>query len=578
MKKNYFLWILGSFAITFCACSSSTSNPETGNESLAARSSDSTYTRVNANTSPLANKVLALYAYGQQLIQNLDCENPAAWFYQGAMHNVPHLNEIGSGIDTLCASYATQDSTARRGWRSCPHMKPTNMQLNFLTWHRLYTYYYERNIRTLLKKNGISTEEANQFSLPYWDYTNEQGMPEPFRLENFNYVLNEAQIIGNPLYFASRAPSLMQGMPIDTTATDSIAINLGGSNVKNLCLRTMAQALNYNKFLAMADVSEFSRGMEDRLHNVMHDYIGGAVEADDKGSEIYNPIYQKEETGGFGMMAYVPSAGFDPIFFLHHANVDRMFYAWEAAYGEITPEQMQQYGGDWSVFKDTYQFWDEETQQWITYETQADMLADAHSVQYTYEELPIIKTAKPKATQLAGSAQRRILHKATHMEDQKAKVAGIENADRLDEDTAESKIVWVNKAQNKLTDTANKRYILEADLTFGQNILQQLVVFTIPEGEDWDACDLDPDYIFGVNAFFGSTHGMEHGTGSSRGHNSMSRPMDKMFTHTVQFDVTQAVRKMKPDSPDFKVYFGVLNGKNGGDFYLTETRLFEEIR
>lgn len=36
--------------------------------------------------------------------------------------------------------------------------------------------------------------------------------------------------------------------------------------------------------------------------------------------------------GGTGHMAYIPFSAFDPVFFLHHANVDRLFAMWQALY------------------------------------------------------------------------------------------------------------------------------------------------------------------------------------------------------------------------------------------------------
>ena len=45
---------------------------------------------------------------------------------------------------------------------------------------------------------------------------------------------------------------------------------------------------------------------------------------------IHNNIH--ESVGGLGHMAVVPVAAFDPIFWLHHANVDRLYAIWQALY------------------------------------------------------------------------------------------------------------------------------------------------------------------------------------------------------------------------------------------------------
>lgn len=44
--------------------------------------------------------------------------------------------------------------------------------------------------------------------------------------------------------------------------------------------------------------------------------------------------------GQTGHMAYLPYAAFDPIFWLHHTNVDRLFAIWQAIYPDsyTTPQ------------------------------------------------------------------------------------------------------------------------------------------------------------------------------------------------------------------------------------------------
>ncbi|MDH5609360.1 MAG: tyrosinase family protein, partial [Cyclobacteriaceae bacterium] len=364
------LWIVTTLGLSYCQGPSD--NRDLRSETPPA------FVRVNAHTSESAPSVLDLYAYGAAIIRAKDCTDPASWFYQGSMHAVPPKDSI-PGLDTLCGFY--NEGQVLKAWNSCPHMYPTDQQLNFLTWHRLYIYYYERNIRYQIANGGegypgLGEDVAAGFSLPYWDYSNQPSIPDQFRQETL--TTQYAGLITNPLYETGRSPSLMAGLPIDYQAMDSIAIHVG-TEVRNLCVRTMQQALTISDFLSLSDVSEFSRGLEDRLHNVMHDYIGGAVDDKDKTTAIYNRIYQKEGNG-FGLMGYIPSAGFDQVFFLHHSNVDRMFAAWESRYGPVTIGQMDQYGGDWDSIRQIYTFWDTPANSWVTYETRQDMLDAVHAI------------------------------------------------------------------------------------------------------------------------------------------------------------------------------------------------------
>ena len=113
--------LLLSFSFIICLCSCT---EEAQHSSKAAK-----YTRADATTSPDASKILALYAYGLAITKSYDCTDPSSWYYQGSMHSVPTPDEMGGGIDSLCAAHNTGETY--RAWNSCPHMKPTEMQLNF---------------------------------------------------------------------------------------------------------------------------------------------------------------------------------------------------------------------------------------------------------------------------------------------------------------------------------------------------------------------------------------------------------------------------------------------------------------
>lgn len=513
------------------------------------------YERINADTNPDADNVLELYAYGMAVTQALECTDPASWYYQGSMHSVPPRNEIEGDTVKLCIPY--DSISPLRGWNSCPHMYPTHQQLNFLTWHRLYIYYYERNIRYHIANGGsgypgLGDSIANKFSLPYWDYTNQGDIPEPFTEKSYTY--KSVKLAENPLYEVGRSTTLMKGEPIDYNSTDSIAITLADGSVKNLCIKTMKQALDYNDFLSLPDVSEFSRGMEDRLHNVMHDYIGGAVDSVDIANVLYNRIYQSSKSG-FGLMGQIPSAGFDPIFFLHHANIDRMFAGWEAAYGPITIEDMNTYAGAWDSISHIYQFWDTPTNSWVTYNSMQEMLDAAHAIDYTYEQLPTVNKKMLSAQQKSKTAQ--VIHRE------------IKKAPEVLSEVGKPYQLPLANAKALKSDGGEVRYTLEVELKFSKNMFQQLAVFSIPSDMDWNACDLDEAYVHGITAVFGSTHPMEH-----HGHAMGAIVKGQEYSHKYIFDVTDAVRELPAGEP-LKVYVVPMNTQNGPDFYLTALHLYE---
>ncbi len=137
---------------------------------------------------------------------------------------------------------------------------------HFLTWHRWYLLYWEEIVRQLCGDGA--------FNLPYWDVVTQGYIPSAFRIPADST---------NSLYNSSRLPALNSG-------TAQI------SNVHNQCI-------DYLSFGSFSGSSGLEDGLEKNPHNMVHNQIGG----------------------WFGD---VERAGRDPLFFLHHCNVDRYWHCW----------------------------------------------------------------------------------------------------------------------------------------------------------------------------------------------------------------------------------------------------------
>lgn len=134
----------------------------------------------------------------------------------------------------------------------------------FLSWHRMYLYFFERILRA---KSGSPT-----LTLPYWDYQLSGAIPSAYRTPT----------VGNSLYHASRSASMNSG------ATLPLSIS---TNINN--------ALNLTSYMP------FQSSLEGP-HGAVHVSIGG----------------------GGGDMGAVNRAALDPVFWLHHTNIDRLWEAW----------------------------------------------------------------------------------------------------------------------------------------------------------------------------------------------------------------------------------------------------------
>lgn len=161
------------------------------------------------------------------------------------------------------------------------------------------------------------------FALPYWDYNSpaQRQLPPMFRDPASN------------LFVAQRNPSM----------------NSGAGSLP-------AWAVDYSAGLAQLSFTSASSSLEGLPHNIVHVLVGG-------------------------WMGSVPTAAQDPIFFLHHCNMDRLWDLWLAQGGSrIDPI----FDNTWKNTK--YTFFDEEAAQ--VEMTGCEILRAAQQLHYVYEGEP----------------------------------------------------------------------------------------------------------------------------------------------------------------------------------------------
>ena len=228
------------------------------------------YVRADVWTLAADDPVITAYAKAVAAMQAKPAASPVSWAYQAAIHGSTAAHP---------PAYANQ---CRHGtWY-------------FLSWHRMYLYYFERIVRAQVIADGGPASWA----LPYWNYDgggNHNSLPVAFR--------NPTHPDGshNPLYVANRNPGINAGAGLKPVVTSP------------------AHALSRPAFTGD---SEFGGGIAPALgqfwgqtgqlemtpHNVVHDTIGG-------------------------LMGDPDTAAQDPIFWLHHANIDRLWWLWAQHHG-----------------------------------------------------------------------------------------------------------------------------------------------------------------------------------------------------------------------------------------------------
>jgi tyrosinase len=181
----------------------------------------------------------------------------------------------------------------------CQHGNP-----NFVTWHRPYLLDFEMKLRDQIRTIA-SAAEADEWRLPYWDWGAEDvtGLPDSFTVSTYvdlktgatkpNPLLSQPyQLEWNPEL--NDAPSPPPPWPINTYRNPRPLESLKS-------LRSMVEnALKESSF------TQFS-GLLESPHNSLHVWV-------------------------MGYMATFRSS-FDPIFWVHHANIDRHFWLWQRKFG-----------------------------------------------------------------------------------------------------------------------------------------------------------------------------------------------------------------------------------------------------
>jgi tyrosinase len=243
-----------------------------------------TYVRYEA-TSPEGKAMLQTYAAAVDQMKRLPDSDPRSWGFQWYIHSTPRTK--ASQIQhTFGADASPQRTLAEASWSTCqPHTDPFNPDY-FLPWHRAYLLYFEQTVRAI--------SGNPDFTLPYWNYTAGPGravIPPEFTDPN------------SPLFVQNRSDGVNRGLPIDRRIPPARSpLNLDA-------LRNSF----YNRSDGPASMG-FNPDLDGKLHAAVHGLVGDARN-----------------------MGAVETAARDPIFWLHHCQIDRLWYSWQRA-GRRTPQ------------------------------------------------------------------------------------------------------------------------------------------------------------------------------------------------------------------------------------------------
>jgi len=145
----------------------------------------------------------------------------------------------------------------------------------FLSWHRDYVLVLEKELKKV----------ASSLSVPYWDWTTDRTIPA---------------------WLKSFKPSV----PMPNGSTINVIRYLSKGGAKLPTKKAVNRVLTHS-----SDYTSFTDGLES-LHNNVHVWVGG----------VHQISTSQAEVGTMGNKMISPA---DPMFWLHHAQIDRIWSIWQ---------------------------------------------------------------------------------------------------------------------------------------------------------------------------------------------------------------------------------------------------------
>lgn len=238
-------------------------------------------------------KMLALFKRAVGIMKQKPEWDPSSWLFQANVHSHPYLDDNFNVTDDARAIFkqsgATSalrtlalgsDGSGQDGiWNTCSHFR--DYPEHFVSWHRLYLYHFERIVEHIV---------GQPFVLPYWNYTDPKSPAK--RMMPKEFAKAKAGQPENPLWYPDRNPQfLAKGLRVED-------IRARASLDNPVYLDTPVQDGDPQP--------GFNAAIDQQPHGQVHVRVG---------------------TPGGGMQS-IQFAARDPLFWVHHANIDRLWESW----------------------------------------------------------------------------------------------------------------------------------------------------------------------------------------------------------------------------------------------------------
>lgn len=259
-------------------------------------------------------------------------------------------------------------------WLQCQHGS-----WYFLPWHRGYLIGFEKLIRATIASLG----GPDNWSLPYWNYfkSGQDALPPAFASPDWPDGGT------NPLYIEQRwGPDPDQPgkvfIPSDAVSLDALdqlifaGVGSGGET----------------GFGGIDTGFEHGGRIHGKLEGDPHDQVHGLT----GGEKMFPGVSNRPLPG---LMSAPDTAGLDPVFWLHHANIDRLWQTWRLAKpSNVDPAEPRWEEGPQSIGQRPFVVPLPDSSLW---EYTPEEMARFSELDYTYDDFA--PAGKPSTTMTAGA-------------------------------------------------------------------------------------------------------------------------------------------------------------------------------
>ncbi|KAK1143577.1 hypothetical protein N8T08_006187 [Aspergillus melleus] len=289
---------------------------------------------------------LTLFMRALAILQDRKVDDELSYFRLAGIHSAPWCDWGGE--------------RPTEGWGFCVHSNYT-----FPTWHRVYLALYEQELHSAMKKFIESDEvpqkyktnwgqEADKWRLPYWDFarivTHANVATAPDGGDAYSDRLRLPILCMMPSWDKCTATTkygILDGFHEDVWAdggqnwlranlalNEHVHVGLVPGCTPVPTLQDMVYRLFQSGIDSWGAFATTKYGKDENaknalsvesVHNNVHNFVGG--------SRFLRPEKENIHLWGAGHMSSVAMAAFDPIFWLHHCNIDRLTAIWQALNG-----------------------------------------------------------------------------------------------------------------------------------------------------------------------------------------------------------------------------------------------------